>query len=488
MDLLEDRQKTIVSGVVAIFAFIAIAAFWAGGDEPAIARAGTFKPTAIAESGPFDIYVVETATLDAKQSVTLSSSLPSDRAKIIYLVPEGEYLERGDLVARFDPAPFESDIQRYRNEIVEAQAFLKQSQAELKLQEHNGEDRVQTLDYQIELAKLRITKLLEADFPARIDRARQAEEKAGADYQRTARALQTEEELLEQGYTRQSRVQEIRDRERELFAHLESSRRDLVALETVTLPAERKQAELDLANLERELEGFRSVHEQNIAKQKASLLRMQSRLTSLEQSIEQARKYLEETSIFATVSGIVRYKTIAIGNEKRKPQVGDSVWNHQGFAVIPDMSSMVAFLNVRESDIGKLAVGQPAAVSPEAYSRLTLTGTVETIGTLAADAGTDQGRNYFRVRVGLHDSDPRLRPGMSAKTSILAHHFDDVVRVPVESIFYADNQSVCFLWRNGRPLIQPVTLGESDGSFVVIEQGVSEGQEVMLVYPDAFDA
>ena len=76
---------------------------------------------------------------------------------------------------------------------------------------------------------------------------------------------------------------------------------------------------------------------------------------------------------------------------------------------------------------------------------------------------------------------------MTAKTSILAMHYENAIRVPVESIFYYELQPVCFLWRNGSPMLQPVVLGESDGEYIVIEQGMDKGQEVMLIYPDSFE-
>ena len=70
------------------------------------ARASDERPfTVNVMPGKFDVFVIESARLDARQSVTLASELPSNEGKIIWLTEEGTYLNEGDLVAKFDPAP-----------------------------------------------------------------------------------------------------------------------------------------------------------------------------------------------------------------------------------------------------------------------------------------------------------------------------------------------------------------------------------------------
>ena len=47
----------------------------------------------------------------------------------------------------------------------------------------------------------------------------------------------------------------------------------------------------------------------------------------------------------------------------RKPQVGDSLWNRHAFAVIPDLSSLVAYADIDEKDIGNALTMGGAALS-----------------------------------------------------------------------------------------------------------------------------
>ncbi len=482
----DRRTRTLLIGFLVILLFLLLGTRWiARSAEPAMASA-LFSPVTTVRQRDFSIHVVEKATLDARQSVLLSSELPSNRAKSIYLAPEGELISAGDVVARFDPTPFEEDMEKVRNDIGEQRIKLAQARADLELQLGESDSRVAELQFQVELAKLKRDSLEKGGIPVRLAQARKELERTRAEFNTHHASLQTEQELFDKGLTNRKALKSARDRESESRAALELAQQNLKVLEEITLPAELRQASLQLQNREQELAVFRESRTQQDRKQSAAVAQIEHRIQALEQELRRIGEHLERTQLQAPVSGLVLYKEISIQGEKRRVQVGDSLWNRQGFAVIPDLSDMVAIVAVRESDVGKIEVGQSAVIQPEAYPALRLQGVVQAIGTLAS--GSERHSRSFQVRIALENSDNRLRPGMSAKASILVGQYTDATVVPVEAIFYEQQQAVVFLWRDGRPKSLAVELGGSDGKYIVVEDGLEPGQEVMLVYPDNFEA
>lgn len=486
MNLLNTKTSATTLGSIALLVILAISSTWLFSDEKPVLAGASFSPLARVTEGPFEVYVHAPATLAASQSVTLSSELPSNRAKILYLAKEGDLLEKGDVVARFDAATFEDDVLRLEGEIKEVTASLMQATAEEKLQAQDALQRKAETDYQVVIAGLKKSRLERVEIPSRRQVAKKELNSARAEYQRASKEQATQKQLVKQGLARKSELQKAVDEAQQAQALLAIATQNLETLEQVAFPSELQQASMELENRQREQAGFDDGQAQRAIKQQAVIKRLETKLAALEQALAKTHRYLALTTLKAPVRGIVLYKRVSQGTEKRKPQVGDSLWNRHGFAVIPDMSSLVAIAQVSEQDVGKLNIGQRTRVSPAAYSGLALQGTVASIGTLADEEAGSNRERHFQVRITLDEVDSRLRPGMSARASILSQSFSDVAKVPVEAIFYQGDSPIGFLVEGGEHKRVPLDLGVSDNNYIVIHSGLEAGEQVSLVYPREF--
>lgn len=484
MGLLSSRARATTVGSIALLVVLAISSTWlASEDGPALPSA-LVSPHARVTGGPFEVYVIASALIEARQSVTLSSELPSNKAKILYLADEGVVLEAGDVLARFDPAPFEEEKVKLEGELKELRASLKQAEAEKVLIGQEMAERKSEIDYQVTLARLAQNNLEAVDIPNREQVARKQADKARAEYRRASREARTQEKLFEQGLSRKSDLEIARDLQSEKKAAHDIASRELKALIEITFPAEREQAALNLEKREREQAGFAEVARQRMLKQEAAIARLGNRIAGTEQKLAKAVQHLQMTVLKAPVTGIVLYKRIAFGTERRKPQVGDSLWNRNPFAEMPDLSSLVAFARVDERDVGKLQPGQPARIAPEAYRDLALQGTVDAVGTLADEATGTAATRYFSVRIALDRTDARLRPGMSARASILTSAYSDVTKIPLEAVFYENDLPVGFVYSDGEHRRVELELGATDGQHIVVDSGLMVGEQVSLLYPE----
>ena len=159
MGILNNRTGVTTLGGAAVLAVLTVGSSWIfSGDQPPAVSAA-FAPYTRVTQGPFEIRVTAPALLDASQSVTLSSELPSNKAKLLYLATEGSLLQAGDVVARFDRSPFEDEVLRLQGEIEELRATLMQARAEEALQQQDARARRAEIDYQVVLAGLRRAQL-----------------------------------------------------------------------------------------------------------------------------------------------------------------------------------------------------------------------------------------------------------------------------------------------------------------------------------------
>jgi multidrug efflux pump subunit AcrA (membrane-fusion protein) len=132
----------------------------------------------------------------------------------------------------------------------------------------------------------------------------------------------------------------------------------------------------------------------------------------------------------------------------------------------------------------KVERNQKVGVRVEAYPDLRLTGAVVRVGTLAQEEKDRRGAKFFSVTVQVNESEPRLRPGMTARVEIEVEERAKALFVPLEAIFERDGRSVVYL-AGRRPRPREVVLGPSSADFVVIEKGLSRGERVLLRDPEA---
>jgi RND family efflux transporter MFP subunit len=217
-----------------------------------------------------------------------------------------------------------------------------------------------------------------------------------------------------------------------------------------------------------------------------------SRRAELEAKLLEAGKHLAACEVRATVSGLAIYQKVFFGSEHRKIQVGDQVWPNQPLIMLPELAQMVVETRVRETDVHKVEKNQEVAVRVDAYPGLQLGGSVSFIGTLAQEERRDGGApgsgKYFQVTVELEGTDPRLRPGMSARVELVVEKVESARFVPLEAVFERGGRYFCLVVERGQPRPREVLTGTSNEHFIVIEAGLDPGERVLMGDPRGSEA
>jgi HlyD family secretion protein len=165
--------------------------------------------------------------------------------------------------------------------------------------------------------------------------------------------------------------------------------------------------------------------EQNI---KTQQLRMQQESATL----ESARYDLSKVRIESPIKGIVTRRNIEAGET-----VVIGTMNNAGTVLltIADMSVIEAEVEVDETDIPSVQLGQVAKVTIDSLPNRTFTGKVTEIGNSpiqTAGAATSQATN-FKVTVTLDSEIAEVRPGFTCTAEITTASRQDVVAVPIQA-------------------------------------------------------
>jgi HlyD family secretion protein len=469
------RRALALAAVPAALLVLVAGALGGGGDGPVAAAV---------REGPFRVSITEAGTLQALRSVSYASTIQSNQAKIVALAPEGKLVQKGDLLVLFDAAPFEEEIRKNQALLAQAEADLLKAREDVKLQSIQNQEELLAARLRVEKSALEMRDVEEGKGLVKEEEAAVAVTNAERELQKAETALADLRPLLAEGFITRTELERAEQQVARAREDLELARRRRDALLGFGRPLELSQARSDAQSSKETLRQLESSAAFRMAQKDAAVDSARSRIQEAAARLELARQQLERCELRAEVPGIVVYREVFFGSEQRKPQVGDQVWANQPLIILPDISRMVVETKVRETDVHKVERNQKVGVRVEAYPALRLTGEVVQVGTLAQEERERRGTKFFSVTVQVNESEPRLRPGMTARVEIEVEEREKALFVPLEAVFEREGRSVVYLALR-RPRPREVVLGPSNADFVVVEKGLSRGERVLLRDPEA---
>ena len=438
-------------------------------------------PTSVVRVGTFTETLVETGTIAAQQMTLYASTLPAGQSKILELVPEGTLVGEGDVLVRLDAAQFEQARARDRAELRRAQAELTRAVEETRLEMLRSQDDLAAAEEQIADAERSLANQLEGEGRVALIEAETMVADAVRERERAQKTVDDLRPLLaEQFITRaeferaEQALSRARDQER-----LAEAKRDSLTRYERPAATTRARAEVGRARetLNRQVESTAA----RASQRRASIAAARSRVDEIEARIGVLNDQIERSTIRASGSGLVVYRDVFVGDERRKPQIGDEAFPGQPLIALPDTSQLLVETRLREIDLHKVAANGRVAVRVEAYPDLRLTGQVALIGALAQADPARAGTKFFPVTIRLTATDSRLRTGMTARVEIEAAALPATSIVPAQSLFYEDGRPYVVVLREGRPERQGVQVAAANESVAAIASGVREGEIVLLV-------
>jgi HlyD family secretion protein len=438
-------------------------------------------------SGDFHVDLAIVGSLDAARTHMVSSSIRGDKGKIIYLVEDGSTVKQDDVLVRLDPTPFETEIHRLRGEVRSLEAAVESAAHMLKWEQNQAERQLQNAQFDLKVARLELRRLVEGDGPLQLAQYKSELDAAKEEYDRYQAYAVDLEKLKEQGVASSNESALARKKIKELGEKYRSALKRYESYKEHVLPSLEETAKAKVDKAAYDIEQMKKGATLKVAREAASLAEIQGKLETVQSSLRQAISELKKTTIRAPFGGItILYETFRDG-QKRKPRVGDLVWQNQPLLYLPDISTMIVKTQVREVDLHKVAVDQPCSVRVDAYPKTTLKGKVTGIGMLATERfEKGVGEKYFQLTVTLSGENQRLRPGMTARIAVHGENAADILYVPVQAVF--DNGSETFCYRveeEGRYRKQKVITGRYNEDLIEIVSGLKIGQRISLLRPPA---
>ncbi|MFH2035902.1 MAG: efflux RND transporter periplasmic adaptor subunit [Candidatus Zixiibacteriota bacterium] len=234
----------------------------------------------------------------------------------------------------------------------------------------------------------------------------------------------------------------------------------LAQLDTVQLQTDRDQSRFSLEEIiarteaqkslylqaEEEFERQKQLYERELTSETAfknaeysyknskfSYEAMQSQTQQAQSRLDKAEDNLSKTKIIAPMNGVITYLDAEVG-EIAAAQTPYS--QGRTLMVISNLLTFEVEVDVDETEITKIELGQQAKIEIDAFVDTTFKGEVVEIGNTAvvSSQNSNETATNFKVKVLFKDHNPQIRPGMSATVDIITNSREQVLSIPYGAV------------------------------------------------------
>lgn len=389
--------------------------------------------------------IVDRGSVDSEGSPEVMVEVESaGELKIKFIAPEGTSVQKGDVLVELNTATLLENVTKQQLEVNKSQAALVKAQSDLTT------------------AELTLKEYEDGKFPESrqtiLNKMFTAEE-----------ALRTAEEnkrfnvrLLQRGYTTETEVEQNETAIRKAKLDYDAAVNELAVLDRYTF--------------EKTVVQYKSSIETAKAEQKSA----EENLRLDQERLEHLQKQLDLCTIRSPEAGQVVYFVDRWDDTVLKE--GASVYSRQKLIKLPDVSKMQVKGVVNEANIRLVKPGQPATIRLEAFPDRIFQGSVDKVNEYPEPAwgSNNSMTKEYGTSIKIVDPPTEIKPGLTAKITITVRVIEDAVIIPIQSVFEHGGKTYALSYDDGVWDKIEVKTGPTNEKVVVIEEGLKQGQKVVL--------
>ena len=438
-------MKAMFKSVVGLTLFGALC--WA-----AVALAGRFGDDDVGSGmthrvtrGNLIVTVNEQGVVESAENLEIKSKVRGYNA-VLWIIDSGSYVNEGDELVRLDALFIQEQVDERTKYSNWSQSAADRSAAT------------------VARSKIAVSEYDQGRYQAEVMTLEKDIVVAQAAVQNAKDRLRHVRDMAASGYLSELEVEEGQFGVKQAELSLQLMKTQLDVLKNFTYKEE-------LQTLKGNLAAVAANHKANVERAMADASRRDRALAELQHCVIKADR-----------SGLVIHPNAASW-ESAPIAEGTNVHKDQVLLLMPNLQKMQIKVGVHESAVKRVSTGQVASV---VMPDKTLEGVVSDVASITKPAGWWTGNQVRYDTIVSLPSVEGLRPGTSADVEINVADYEDVLLIPVAAIVERNEQFFCWTQTSGGAKRQPIEIGDSNDIFTIVEQGLQEGDEVLL-NPSAYE-
>lgn len=322
--------------------------------------------------------------------------------------------------------------------VTKGQLLLVMDQENLQIQQKNAEQKINEIKASYQGSEIK-------NYSFQLDKAKSALKKAQADYDQALNDRDNAKMLVDAGA---ASLQELKVKDTALESAqtaLNTSQNNLKALENDTPASDRDvyQAQLEQAEL----------------------------------NLKNILLSIKKQEVVSPINGVVLEKKVEVNTV--------AVTGMEAFT-IGDVEDMEIEAYILADDAVNIHLGDEVKITERSEKKQEIKGVVSKIAPSAIEMTSSLGvkQKKVLVTISMQDIPAEIKPGYEVDVVIITQEKDNVIIVPLSSVFDYKNKSCVFVDEQGKATLKTVQKGIENDSIIEITDGIKEGEWV-LSNPDS---
>lgn len=473
------RKGWMAGGLLLVFV---LTLFWRGRGSEAVNNGQLFE----VNRGPLTISVTESGTIQSRERVIVKSEVEG-RLAILWLIPEGQQVQKGDLLIELDASGLEESKVEQQIRSMNAEAAFIRAREQLEITKNQSLADVSKATLDLRFADLAQIKYIEGEYPQELQKAEAEITLAREELQRAEDKLGWSKRLADEGYLTRMEWQADELAARRAQIDIELAEGKLALLKDYTHKQKIEELVSNVEQMKMTLDRVKRRAAADIVQAEADLVAKKSEHERQQLRLDKLLEQLEKCRIIAPADGMVVYVTTGAGRRSNEEPLreGQEVRERQDLIYLPTATSMMAEVRIHESSLRKIKSGQRARVTVDALPERVFSGHVERIAILpdAQNSWLNPDLKVYQTEIYLDGNATELRPGMNCRAEIIIDEYDEAIYVPLQSVLRIDGESVVYVPGPNGPEPRRVDAGLDNNRMVHILGGLEEGDQVVLTPP-----
>ncbi len=469
----------IIAAAVAMLAVAGYASYtrWFAGSDTGLATGDFFTVT------PMDLaqHVVKDGELQAVDNIDILC-LVEGQTVINTIVKEGAFVKKNDVIVTLDSSAIKQKIDDTTLTLQTSEADVTNAREAKDIQESQNDANLDAANVALIVAKLDYQQYVDGTYPQAVANAQTDLEMGNITLRNAEEDLANTKSLYAKGFVTGADIQKSELAVTTARNGVQKAQTALDVLTKYTHAEDLASKQNAVAQAQKTLVRTKQQNQANLAQKASDLEAKDQAFTLIKRKMEHLQEQLDDCTIKAPADGMVVYASSGDRNAQNPIQEGATVRERQPLLRLPDTTKMQAVVRIQEGSVGQLKEGQRASVKivnvPEPVSAK-----ITRISVLVDNSGRwlNPDLKEYPVELTLDKTPLGLKPGMGCHAEIFVNRFNDVLAVPLPTIYSAGPDSYVFVRSASEVRPVKVKVGATNETHAQIVDGLNANDQVLVL-------